>query len=285
MNENQDSDRFLRNPLPSTVERKKQQHPTQTTHATHVQPAKSKGALLNYQTSSYHGQFCQCLSCKLDHLKASHPTTNDLLSHTSLSGWIPQEYRSLLLGTLIGSVLTLCGVAVTKQWRSSVAFAHLFSKSPTVIHVSETPIVLVNNATENVCHVMTSDPSLGILYCRYTAYYQVTLNLNLVLRSPSSGGSRVRRIYVSIVKNGLPNDDPSILRSQQITLEADILQSVPFGFKTLLRSDDYLQVFVDTDFAEEQSQQQQQQGPKQQSAPFSIVRESYDWGLQLLKVQ
>jgi hypothetical protein len=215
--------------------------------------AASKEALKNWQLSSYHGIYCQCLSCKLDHLKSSNPTTTDLLRSSFFKNWIPTEYRSMIVGALFGSFLTFCGLGILKQLNST-AYAHLFSKTPTVKQISQAPLILVNNATETISNIITSEPSLGIFHCPDSGIYQVSLQLNLMYRSSLSTtttGSRqtnvssqdFKEMNVFIVKNGLPNDDAARLRLTEIRLESDVPQMTSFYFKTFLRSEDYLQVF------------------------------------------
>jgi hypothetical protein len=179
-----------------------------------------------------HGLNCQCLTCKWDKYKNDQgPGWN--------WNWISQDYSSLLVGGVAGSLLTLIGIVLLKQWRQN-AFGSLSSTTPSSKTISSSPMVLVNNATNVAHNIITADASVGILYIPCTAIYEIDLECNLLLEDLTEDTV----VTISIVKNGLPTDGSAVLFSHELGLCSGHPLIASFHGFRLLKGEDYIQVFA-----------------------------------------
>jgi len=208
-----------------------------------------------------HGLQCQCLTCKWDQYKQDNK-----------EGWnwsfLSKDYSSIVLGGVAGSLLTLLGIVLFKQWRQT-AFASLSSKTPTTKTVSSEPMILVNNATDTIYNILTTDPSVGILYIPTSAVYEIDLQLNFVLESLDAS-----LVNISIVKNGLPTDSSAILFSIDQGLNPGLPQVITFHGFRFLKSEDFIQVFI---ILENNNQDE--------NATIRLTLLNFDFSIKLLKVQ
>lgn len=221
----------------------------QTLQQTHLQ---------QQPAATQHPPHCQCLSCKLDHYKQEH-------GEAWTWSFISRDYSSIALGAAAGSLVTLLGVVLFKQWRSA-GFGSLASSTPSIKTLSPAPMVIVNNATEPIHNVITVDPSVGIIYTPTTAIYEIDLTLNLVLGDSVTTNKVVQ---LSIVKNGLPTDSAAVLFSVEQGLQPGLPQVVSMHGFRVLKSEDYIQVFAIT----------------QDGTTFPVTILNFDFTMKLSKVQ
>lgn len=199
---------------------------------------------MNPSNSHYpsHGLNCQCITCKWDEYKKKYPSDSSL-GPTVLSSFLPQDFSSVFAGFCLGALLTAGGISLWRQMRQN-AYASLASSTSTSLSISsDEPIVLVNGATQSIHHILTVDPSLGIIYAAVSGVYKITCILNVFIPITNETNTDAQTFIVSIVRNGLPNDHAAQLIHIEQGITPGTPQVISFQTQDFLKTDDYIQLF------------------------------------------